>query len=1480
MFPDEGSRQNFEAELEDSYNRSDPAGALRAKTDLLALNSELRARVHSFERSIRGLRSELANAKKDVSAKERELERVQAKYSGILASRSWKTIKFMSEPIRKVRRLRKHFRSTQGRPVGTRLRDTLTFAIETELVASRSRVQTVTKTACKAKFTQNLVDPPAQIADESLKEAIDSLNRTWFTDGSISKSADMARHISSNWKGQLSKKNNELIKNIFAEERLNKTFPQVPPRSSGRAIIVERDRVMYCAHSTPVFNSNGYSTRTQGVVRGLRENGEDVFVVSRLGYPWDTAIDRSMPSEELHVSTMDGVEYRHVPGANLHSDPIDLYLISAADAFVRQARVIRPSVIHSASNFRTALPALIAARRLGIPFVYEVRGLWEVTGASNKPGWEKSERYELMSRLETLVASQADRVLTITSEVADELATRGVPRANIELAPNAVDPQIFMPLPKDLGYAASKKIRTDVPVIGFAGSIVSYEGLELLVRASSQLDQEGIEHQVVVAGSGAEVDRLKSLRNELKAAGVLFLGRIPADEVPQLISNFDIMPVPRLSLPVTEMVSPLKPLEAFSCGKAVLMSNVSPHRTLESDHDGNALATLFDAGSTSSLVDGLKALISDKDLRATLGMQARLWVIDKRTWTKIGADIKRAHHRALEEYDENIASGQVDLRNLKVGLIADEFTTKTLKNSVKIIPLTVTGFEAALRKYSPDVVLIESAWAGNGGQWEKGVGYYESEKNNRIFRLIDLCRRWGIPTIFWNKEDPVHFERFVTTASRCAAVFTTDSNKIPDYWRARHRRTTIFGSIPFFADPAIHNPLKSATTKRNTVAFAGTYYGDKYRERSEELRNILEVASKYGLDIYDRQFSIENSPYEFPPSLLPFVRGSLPYDQMVDAYKSHLCQINVNSVSGSPTMFSRRVVEVAACGGRVVSSRSQGIAESIGPAIPCVNSGPQLEGLLYRLSEDPEERIRESWLQMRAVNRSHTVQTALAIMFRSVGIPIRVKLIPDYAVEIESCDDSVVASVVGQSQPPACIVDRSRSSQVREAALTRGITVVSRAVECGNSISWISKLSRPVARSHYEDLLSATRYGNWNAIYWRDENSAEWIAEPGEVGESDGALFPLGADGSRSEVERSAPICLAIDPGQKTREDLSQRESLTYETERPQWSELRVLIAGHDLKFAGEIERQLQVRGHHVSSDEWAGHNKHDVAHSKRCLENSDVIFCEWGLGNAVWYSQNKKPNQKLIVRVHSQELRTTYLKKINFENVDKVIFVGNLIRESAVISHGVPREKTTVIPNVVNVEGLALPKTVGADKNIGFVGLVPETKRPDRALDVLEKLLEKDTDYRLFFKGKRAENYPWMASKEDSMRYYREIENRIDQINTTFPGAVTFDGHGSDMEEWYRKIGIAISTSTFESFHFTIADGAASGSRVFSLNWPGADSVYPRRWIYGNVDDMVAAISGNGGGDANQNMNEASALFARRLTIEKILNFVDGSAG
>ena len=1308
------------------------------------------------------------------------------------------------------------------------------------------------------------------------------LNRSWYRHGMID---EPARLIAENPEivDAFSDRNQAIAQRILGDHRLRHQGVPLPQRSDGIAYTAEPGRVMYCVHSTPAFNSNGYSARTRGVATGLSRSGADVQVVARAGYPWDTRSDGEKPAQERTVRTVDEVPYIHLTGSGLGTVPMDRYLIEAADAFTRETLLQRPSVIQAASNYRTALPALIAARRLGVPFVYEIRGFWEMSQASANPHWGGSEQYRTIAGLETLLAEEADHVLAITRQVRDELLSRGIPAAKITVAPNAVDTDEFVPLPTDVSYAAARKIRTDVPVIGFAGSMVPYEGLATLLRASKLLEDRGVDHQVVIAGSGSADADLRTLRTELGAGKVMFIGRRPNAEMPRLLSTFDIIPLPRLSLPVTEMVSPLKPLEAFASMKAVLMSDVAPHRDLAGERQERG--RLFTAADPSSLADALVELIGDPDLRRELGRAARLWTLDERTWTRVAGTMRAAHAAAVEEYASQLSPDSTDLGDITIGLIADEFTTRTISASVSTMPIDREHWLAQIEQNPVDLVLVESAWSGNGGQWHRGVGAYGPDEHQDIRDVLTYCRENGIPTAFWNKEDPIHFARFEATAALCDHVFTTDGGIIGKYLATPGSEALTASSMPFYAQPTIHNPLPTDSPYSHTVAYAGTYYGERYKERSRDLYRMLETSERFGLTIYDRQAAFPDSPYRFPAEFARYSKGALPYDEVIDSYKSHLAHLNGNSVMNSPTMFSRRVVEIAACGGIVLSGPGRGVEETFGGLIPASGEDSLWRALLHAWSTDPIARVREAWRQMRAVHRSHTVLSAITLLLRTAGVPVRAPLLETYAVVLTERAAELVDSVLGQSVRPLEVFVPGGPSPLTAPLDDAGITVRDSSDAGRSAASWIGLVSTPVTRTWFEDLLLATRFGDWQRI---DAETADatsegrTLATPGPVEGSAAGLVSTQIasrhlsveDALRAPIEQSVSL-LVTAPTQRTADETRTTRTRQSPGEPSMVaSPSTILIAGHDLKFTGTLLDALEDAGHTILVDKWESHTAHDAALSQELLNQADIVFCEWGLGNAIWYSKHVKPHQRLVVRVHSQELFRPYLSRVQHSRVDKYVFVGELIRRAAVESHGIPGEKTAIVPNLVDADGLALEKVPGAEKNLGFVGIVPEAKRLDLAIDVLVQLLDADPAYRLFIKGKRPEEFPWMAQRPEELARYEAQYARIDEINAVHPGAVVFDPQGDDMPEWYRKIGVAISTSNFESFHLTLPDGAVSGALPVSLAWPGSDFLYPREWLNASTAEMAASILARHG-EARTERGYVAERFAKDVTLPGLLEII-----
>ncbi|KAI9033209.1 hypothetical protein DFJ74DRAFT_162588 [Hyaloraphidium curvatum] len=399
------------------------------------------------------------------------------------------------------------------------------------------------------------------------------------------------------------------------------------PRSRG---------VLYCLIASMPWQTDGYSTRSQHVAAGLRAHGWNLTAVTLPGFPFnfagpivDIPFDRTAATFSHEV---EGVPYRASDGPLPGSLFADSLLASHADHFYREAKRVRASLIVATSPQEVALPALAAARRLGVPFVYEVRYFAEITRGSLEPRWMDSDERRMATVLETQVSRGADLVGTLTSEMASELSKRGVARERLVLVPNAADASRFQPRPQDPAIHARLDLSTDAAVVGFAGTVTGYEGLELLVEAVAQLAKDGVPLFLLVVGDGI---LLPAVRARAEALGIAdrcrFPGRVPHDLVPDYLAVMDVVAVVRPSMPVTELVSAVKPLEAMAMGRALLLSDVAPHRTMAE----GGRAALFRKGDATSLVEELKRLVEDPDERERMGRKAREWVERERNWAAV-----------------------------------------------------------------------------------------------------------------------------------------------------------------------------------------------------------------------------------------------------------------------------------------------------------------------------------------------------------------------------------------------------------------------------------------------------------------------------------------------------------------------------------------------------------------------------------------------------------------------------------------------------------------------------------------------------------------------------------------------------------------------------------------------------------------------------------------------------------------------------
>ncbi|WP_326962035.1 MULTISPECIES: glycosyltransferase family protein [unclassified Arthrobacter] len=275
-----------------------------------------------------------------------------------------------------------------------------------------------------------------------------------------------------------------------------------------------------------------------------------------------------------------------------------------------------------------------------------------------------------------------------------------------------------------------------------------------------------------------------------------------------------------------------------------------------------------------------------------------------------------------------------------------------------------------------DLLFVESAWAGNGGLW-RGKLAGPLGPSDELRELVLWCRDQGIPTVFWNKEDPPHYDDFLPAARLFDQVFTSDSGRISQYTEdLGHDRVAV---LPFAAQPVLHNPVRPAHGRHSRdVAFAGMYFAHKYPERRAQMDFLLggvadaSARMRTGLEIFSRQLG-GNPEYQFPAPLDTRVVGSLSYLQTLSAYKAFKVFLNVNSVVDSPSMCARRIFEITASGTPVVTAPSQAVGHFFTQAaVPIAATRAQAEHITRALVSNAEFNDRTVHLAQRAIWSGHT----------------------------------------------------------------------------------------------------------------------------------------------------------------------------------------------------------------------------------------------------------------------------------------------------------------------------------------------------------------------------------------------------------------------------------------------------------------------------------------------------------------------------
>lgn len=400
-------------------------------------------------------------------------------------------------------------------------------------------------------------------------------------------------------------------------KRLLEETSETSPTSRTAPLVYTDEKIVCILHGSAPLQSGGYAIRAHGILHALRERGVNVVAVTRPGF--------GMDDDGSAVDTHDGVEYHRLPDTGVPRDLGEAqHMMSFIEPYERFLREQGATKVHVRSTYLIALPAIIAAHRLGLKVVYEVSGLWELVYSDREKSESLLRRSPFATFGEILAVCHADQVIVMNDAVRELSILRGADPARMRVAPNAVDVAQFAPAPSVDGEA-------DELTVGYVGSFVDYEGIDKIVKAASELKERGFKTRFRLVGDGQRRPVIEQLVEKYAVGDIVTLtGRVPHAQVVDEYRNLDILVYPRKNTGATSTVTPLKPFEALAMEKAIVVSDVAPLKEI-AGADERALVVRHN--SSRELTEAIQRLLQDPRLRERLGRSGREWVSEHRNWS-------------------------------------------------------------------------------------------------------------------------------------------------------------------------------------------------------------------------------------------------------------------------------------------------------------------------------------------------------------------------------------------------------------------------------------------------------------------------------------------------------------------------------------------------------------------------------------------------------------------------------------------------------------------------------------------------------------------------------------------------------------------------------------------------------------------------------------------------------------------------------
>ena len=374
-------------------------------------------------------------------------------------------------------------------------------------------------------------------------------------------------------------------------------------------------------HSLPLHS--GYTFRSRSILKAQHDRGWQTVHVTGGKHP--------ATGEEEEA---DGLRFYRTPHTGLLSKlPVlnQWHIVRQLRRRLRTlVRIHQPDVIHAHSPCLNGLAAASVAKEMNIRFVYEVRAFWEDAAVDHGTTKEGSLRYRITRALETKVFRQADAVTCICEGLKNDIIARGIAAEKITVIPNAVDIEKFDVIEQKHSSLLQRFGLQDCTVLGFLGSFYAYEGLDLLLEAMAKLKALQPNLRLLLVGGGPQEQALKAQAKRLGLEQqVIFVGRVPHAEVGDYYSLVDVLVYPRHKMRLTDLVTPLKPLEAMAQKKLVLASDVGGHHELIRDGDNGYL---FAADNVNALVDKIQQVLAERERWPAILDAGRHYVLHERNW--------------------------------------------------------------------------------------------------------------------------------------------------------------------------------------------------------------------------------------------------------------------------------------------------------------------------------------------------------------------------------------------------------------------------------------------------------------------------------------------------------------------------------------------------------------------------------------------------------------------------------------------------------------------------------------------------------------------------------------------------------------------------------------------------------------------------------------------------------------------------------